>query len=392
MKTLARYVLFDFLKVLLLALAGMTLFMLLIGVTTQAVREGLSMGPVIQMMPFIVPESMRFSIPAASLLAACVVFGRLAGDNELVAVKSLGISPWTVLAPVYVVAFLISVGAVWVNDLAVSWGRPGISRVVMNSIEQIAYAVLRTHKSYARDGFSITVRDVVDKRLIMPVIRFRHGEAGSDEFTITAREATLRRSDDDASLCLSLVDATVEGPHGMGGALTGENEYVISLQRPASSESPSDFPLYEIPRQRAALHRQIDHLAFTMSAGAAFAMICGELNELQSAEWDERTEELARLRYRRSRFVTEPWRRWANSFSCLFFVIVGAPLALRLRHSDFITTFFAAFMPILLVYYPLMAYGVDRAKAGALPQYAVWLGNLACLIWGLILLRKVFRY
>ena len=143
MRTLVRYVSFDFLAVFAITLAGMTGFLLLIGVGREAVREGLSLGPLLRIFPFIVPVSMRFSIPAAALLAACSVYGRMSGENEVVAVKSMGISPQVIVSPVLVIGFLISVFAVWINDVAVSWGRPGISRVITESIEQIAYGMLR---------------------------------------------------------------------------------------------------------------------------------------------------------------------------------------------------------------------------------------------------------
>ena len=34
------------------------------------------------------------------------------------------------------------------------------------------------------------------------------------------------------------------------------------------------------------------------------------------------------------------------------------------------------FLPILIVYYPAMAYTVDAAKAGRFPPLTVWTGNL----------------
>jgi lipopolysaccharide export system permease protein len=72
--------------------------------------------------------------------------------------------------------------------------------------------------------------------------------------------------------------------------------------------------------------------------------------------------------------------------------MVGVPLSIKRRNSDFMTSFFVSFVPILLVYYPAMMYGVDRAKEGALPQYAVWTGNVICCVCGVWLLRRVLRY
>jgi lipopolysaccharide export system permease protein len=49
-------------------------------------------------------------------------------------------------------------------------------------------------------------------------------------------------------------------------------------------------------------------------------------------------------------------------------------------------------LPILLVYYPLLMFGLDRAKAGALPPQVMWLGDIAVAIAGLWLLRRTVRY
>jgi lipopolysaccharide export system permease protein len=315
----------------------------------------------------------------------------MSGDNEVVAIKSLGGSPSALIGPVLSVAFLISVAAVWVNDLAVSWGRPGMSRVIINSMQQIAYAVLRTHHSYSRHGYSITVKGVEGQKLILPIIRYRDPEDECRSFTVTAREARLKQSVAGASLGLVLKDAVFEGKGGVDGSFSGEIEHVISLNSEHRRESASDFPLCDLAQRRSDQAREVKHLASSLAAEGAFHLFAGEIAHLGSPSWSERVKQMDDARYHEGRLVTEPWRRWANSFSCLFFVTVGAPLAVRLRQTDLVTTFFAAFMPILIVYYPLMEYGVDRAKSGALPQYAVWIGNAACLVWGLWLMRRVYR-
>ena len=62
------------------------------------------------------------------------------------------------------------------------------------------------------------------------------------------------------------------------------------------------------------------------------------------------------------------------------------------RNGNALSSFFLCFLPILLVYYPLLAFGVDQAKSGALPPWIVWLGNAVLAGWGLWLLRRVMRY
>ena len=67
-------------------------------------------------------------------------------------------------------------------------------------------------------------------------------------------------------------------------------------------------------------------------------------------------------------------------------------MAIRLRNRDSSTIFFRCFGPILAVYYPLLAVGLDWCKNGTLPPYSVWTCNLLLILWGAVLVRKVIRY
>jgi lipopolysaccharide export system permease protein len=395
MPILVRYTCFEFIKAFALTLFAITMFSLIIGVGFEAVKEGLSLGPLIRMMPYILPVSMRYSVPASALLAACTLYGRMSNENEIVASKSLGISPAAIMNPVFILAFLVSVAAVWINDVAVSWGRPGAQRVISESIEQIAYGMLRTQRSYEMDGFSIIVKDVKGHLLIRPTIT-RRGDTPEDDLVVTAETAELRRNPENNSLSIFLTNSRFEGPHGIEGQFETTIERVIEL--PDGSEihrgglSPSDYAIRDLPGEREYQTEVVSSLEGLMAVDAAFQLISGDIGALYDPNWNARQNNRNYARYRINRLRTEPWRRWANGFSCFFFVLVGVPLSIRMRNADFVTSFFATFMPILLVYYPLMTYGVDRAKEGTFPQYACWLGNSVCLVWGIWLIRRVIRH
>jgi lipopolysaccharide export system permease protein len=72
--------------------------------------------------------------------------------------------------------------------------------------------------------------------------------------------------------------------------------------------------------------------------------------------------------------------------------MVGSAMAIRLRNSNALSSFFVCFLPILVVYYPLLILGVNQGKGGSLPPAAVWMGNVVLVIWALWLLRRVMRY
>ena len=157
------------------------------------------------------------------------------------------------------------------------------------------------------------------------------------------------------------------------------------------SGRPDDYPLREIPGQMQLQQQVMERLEQELAIDAAFAMTVGDFATLQSPEMEQRRVRIKTETARWYRLQTEPWRRWANGFSCFFFVMVGVPLATRFRTADFWATFAGCFLPILAVYYPLLMYGTDRAKCGQLPPYSVWLGNAVLCVIGMLLLLSMRR-
>jgi len=395
MHVLTRYVLWELIKVFLTALLALTGMVVLIGLAMEAIQQGLGPLPVLRMIPYILPDSLRFSVPATILMAVCSVYGRMSAMNEIVAVKSLGISPMTLLWPALGLAFCVSLVAVWLNDIAVSWGRVGVQRVAVQSIEEIAYGMLRTQRSYSDHRFSINVKNVRDRKLIQPTITFYGGE-NSPTVLLAAQEAELQFNPEDETLSIFLVNGTIDVEGDVTAYFPDRIERVVPLGDAAKEkekrESPSQVPLWRIDKETAYQRAHIRELEEQLAVEAAYKLSTGDFAALAGETWRGRIEELTSARDRMHRLKTEPWRRWANGFSCFFFCLVGAPLAVKLRKSDYLTVFFMCFLPILIGYYPLLALGLKMAKNGDLPPYSVWLGNLMCAMVGLWLLRSVNRH
>jgi lipopolysaccharide export system permease protein len=395
MRILTRYIVGELSKVFLLSLAVLTPLLGLILVVNKALDQGLPPAQILQLVPYILPEALLFSVPVTLLLATTNVYSRMSGSNEVVAVKALGIFPMAILWPALILAFLLSLGTVVLNDVAVSWGRDGVRQVVRESIEEIAYGMLRTQGRFSHSMFDITVMDVVDQRLIRPTLTIKkHGSMSPG--TITAREARLQFDREEGVLMVVLYDFTVVLEGGPEGNVPGRYEYLFPLRDPRdqdiTSKKPSSLPLRVIPGERDRQRAEIERSEQELAAGAAFEMLSGDFAALVSPEWKTRLRVLKNERSRLHRLRTEPFRRWAAGFSCLCFAFVGAPMAIWLRHRDSLTSFFLCFAPILIVYYPAMIYMVDASKEGRFHPFTVWTANLILLIWGALLFRKVFRY
>lgn len=395
LRILTRYIALDLLKVFLLTLTVMTAFLFVILTGKLAVEESLGLVPIVRALPYILPQAMQFAVPGAMLLSTVTVYGRIAASNEIVAIKSMGISPMVLVWPTFILATLVSFGGVVLNDVAVSWGRGGQQRVLLESLVEIVYGRLKTARSYSDHRFKVTVRRVEGRRLIQPMLLdYKAGE--EKPALIVADEAELHNDLERNAIQVSCFNADAD-LYGKGSVYhPGLFEYPIHLgtfsKKKQSHRSPSEYALSEIGPSKVEQAELIDRLQQEMTAEMAHALMTGRTHELSQESWHNKEIMLRIAVSKMHRLNTEPHRRWANGFSCLCFVMIGAPMAIRLRHGEIWGSFFACFLPILLVYYPMLAGCLDLAKDGALPPQAVWLGNMVLALWGVWLVRRVIKF
>jgi lipopolysaccharide export system permease protein len=391
---ITRYVFVDLLKVFLLTLGVMTLMMFLGLMGKEAVDSGLGLGGLLRLTPYILPEAMQFTLPGALLLATTGVFGRMAASNEVVAVKSLGIPPLTIAWPAICFSVVISLAAVLLNDLAVSWGRMGRERVLIESMETVAYSQLRTRGSFSMGPVSVNVRGVEGTLLIGPtIVREAHGNKPSS--IITADSAQFKLFPEQGKLEVPLTNAELvsgEDTEVIGGDQVLELSLDDLLGRSNSTRSPSNHALSEISTARKEQQRLIREIEQDMTTRAAYALLTGEFEELGEEQWKDQQRNLETAANRLARFRTEPYRRWSNGFSCLAFALVGIPVAIIFRKGEFLASFFICFLPILIAYYPLFMGSLIFAKNGTVPPQTVWIANVVLMMCGVWLLRRVIRY
>jgi lipopolysaccharide export system permease protein len=386
------YILWEIGKLFVVALTAFTTLIMLVGVVQQLINERLSPLAIIGLIPYILPISLQYALPATLLFAVCSVYGRVAADNEILAVKAAGVPPMKIIAPTLILGLLFSPLAVWTMDLAVSWGRPGMQRVVMHHIEEVAYHTLRSTGAYSSDsGFSIYVESVEDRKLIHPEITIQ-GDDRSKTLTLSARWGELRFNPEKETLKVRLVDAVWNIGESAAGSWD-DKEYEIPLDQAArrgrSVGKPSEIAMRQIGQEVQLQRESIRRSEEMLGARAILSLTCGRYDWLGSPAVHETSSNLHIGRERLARLHTEPWRRWASGFSCFCFVWLGVPLAIWCRTADYWSSFGVAFLPILLIYYPLFALGLEQAKDGGWPPHSVWLGNLALLAVGGWYLHKV---
>ncbi|WP_410964372.1 LptF/LptG family permease, partial [Salmonella sp. SAL4447] len=85
-------------------------------------------------------------------LSVTIVYGRLAADNEIMAVKAAGIHVLYVAGPAFVLGTLLSGVTIYLYNYVIPAANYEIRTAVMNNIEDVVYATLRRDGSLRGGG------------------------------------------------------------------------------------------------------------------------------------------------------------------------------------------------------------------------------------------------
>jgi len=120
-RILDRYLLREFLRIFAITTLGFPLLTILIDLTDHIERylnRNVPGRDIFLAYVYSVPENVFFIIPAAVLFATVFSIGSLARHSELTAAKASGISFHRLVAPVFLVAAAIAVGAFFLGEFS----------------------------------------------------------------------------------------------------------------------------------------------------------------------------------------------------------------------------------------------------------------------------------
>ena len=392
MSIIVRYILRELSITFLFGFVALTCLLLLGGLVREALDKHIPLIYVWQLIPFVFAEMSAISLPVTLLLAVTIFFARMSGSNEVIALKALGVPPRAFLMPVFVIACFVSLLGFALNEVSVTRGREGVSEVIFRGAEDILIGQLRKNQRFETDDKQITilVRGVDEqRRLIEPTILLKKESA-----RIEARRAQITIDFPTRILTLTLEDIRLDSREIIyRGA--GTRAISISLSEivpDAKSDRPSNMGLLKINGARKKAAEEMEQQRRIIAAHRTFSATMGSVDAWVIPQIKDAEERIRSLQSQIDRLSVEPPRRWATGFCCFFFVWLGAPLAIWMRKSDFFSSFFACFVPILLLYYPLLMLGVQQAKNGTLPPMCVWTANIGIGLIGLYFLRQIHRY
>lgn len=352
---LARYLITQFLPPFLFGLglfSGVLLLDKIFDLIDLLVNKGVSFVLAAKIFLLFIPTILSLSVPMSLLLASLLTFGRLSEDNEILALRSSGLSFRQILWPPLVFAALVSITLVPFNTQ--------LTPRAMGQFRSIYHKIAKMDPLQIEPKQFVSVRNIrlyagevkKDRKLLGDVWLYRLFPDRTER--IYAPKGKWEVSD--TRLSLSLLDGQIERFTHFPGTDFLHIRFKtynlgVPLQIPSDARSRNWREYSNKELHREISRRTIEHLPV------------GELN-------------------------SEYHLRFALAFAPLAFALIGIPLGMTIERGGRGVGFGAA-VGVLFFYYLALVMGMNLADRESIPPFpALWMANGLATIAGLILFRK----
>lgn len=356
---------YIFREILTPTLLGLVVFTFILvmgrlpGLTEMVVNKGVPLGSILKLFGYLLPTFLSITIPLSFLLGILLAFGRLSADSEFIALKSTGISLYSLLMPV----LLFAIACASITAGLTLYGEPLGKSAFRDQVFAIASdrASIGVQAGVFNDSFDdlvIYAESMEDRREQMLNVFISDERSAQDPANIFASNGRFIHNPEQQTLTLRLSQGTIH--HLTSGA--------------KESYQTIGFKTYDI-------NLNLDQ---GQSHAASRSRSLGEYSPEQLIAASKDATDIRQ----RNRFTTELHKRISTSAAPLLFALIGIPLGLQSNRSGK-GAGFALALGIALCYYVLLSLSGTLASKGILPAALIlYLPNLLFLSAGVFFIHR----
>lgn len=306
---------------------------------------------------YYTPTILVQAAPMAALLSSIYVLSNLNKNNEIIAMKSGGISLWRLLTPILVIGFLISIAVFIVNDRVIPTSSKVSNYIRREELEKQKKSgeqkIIESVAIYGSGGRILFARNYdTEKKTLDDVIIHQHDRKENLISKITAQSGVWTGKD---WIFYKVIVWRIDN----AGRILGEPLFF----------EEKEIPLKEKPEDFANREWRSDYMSYRE--------LSSYINNFRGAGTRLMRGLLVDLHYKIS-----------FSMISLIIILVGAPFALITTRGGVLIGLGMS-VAIGLLYYAFIAIALAFGKAGILPPIvAAWIGNVVFAGLGIYLINK----
>lgn len=312
---------------------------------------------VIKLFFMMLPITMSLTVPMSLLFSSITALGRLSGDSEIVALRAAGISIYKIIKPIILSGVAVFILMTIFNETILVYCNKNYNRILMEILKSTPTAMLEDGIFTGMGDKTIWVEKINKRNGKLNNIMIYNKNDSSGWDIIKAKTGRLKQNED-GSKTLKLTSgklfssklasnsfSVVDFSQGTAEIMLTESKIEFNTKDKTNPSELSSMELYRM-----------------LKSGKSFK------NERDNAF-----------------YWVELFKKFSTPFSCLVFVVVGAPVGISYRRNARGIGFGISIV-IFFAYYILSMLGQSLAIKGIInPFIGVWYPNFILLIAGIIL-------
>ena len=363
-------------------------------IVNRIVGKGLGILLILEILMFSLAWIVALAIPAAVLVAALMGFGRLAADNEITALKAGGMSFYRMIIPVLIAGSLIAVEDYIFMDKVLPEANYRV-RTLMNDVYRSRPTLSFREGIFMDDlpGYSILIDRINPHSNEVSSITIYETKPSQSARVLTAQRGTLDIVGRGSQVTLTLFNGELHQRDEVDNGrymkevferqrLTIQGHATGVQKTQGSARGDRELTIAMMEDRIAQLQRDLD---------ASQARLAGVLSDPQASEehrgaGEQREKQIISSRQRQiNAYLVEIYKKYAIPFACVTFILIGAPLGIRIRKSG-IGISVGVSLGFFLLYWSCLIGGEMLADRDLVsPWLSMWAANIAIGIPGLLL-------
>ncbi len=360
-KILQRYILQEIWLPFLVGSVTLS-FIFLAGYLSRAadfiIGRGIPLLDTCYVLMLALPEMISYTVPMSLLTAVIIVFGNLAQNNEIRAMKASGVNPLSIMTPAFLAALAISFVMFVFNDQIATSSGFQFRKITKQMLIRHPGAIIEPGRFVKISDDVVFLTKEMEGNKMREIVAYENEGQEKPVRSIIAERGEIVSSADQSEMTIKLYDGSISDSDG-------------------SSVQSIQFKTYEFPTIGS------DDVRLMKKKTREYTL--AELMIKASAG----KQGLTKKEYR------DVWsafhHRIAFAFGCFIFVFLGIPIAMLVHRGEIVVSFGISMIAASFYYILFVGAKTVSMQSGIPPALAYWVPNALLIFLGTRLLKKAIH-
>jgi lipopolysaccharide export LptBFGC system permease protein LptF len=309
------------------------------------------------------PFSLTFTIPWGFLTALLLVFGRISADNELIALKSNGVSVPRICIPVFVLAVVLSSICFWINIDVAPRAEQQMTKTIVDIATSNPAALFRADEVVDQFPDRRVYVGSKDGDRLKNLIVFELNENSEPTKMVYAKEGVLTPDPANTRLLLRLFNARFE-------ERDKQDPRDLTKIRQGIEVTEGVFPI-------SLKEFYKEYLSGRRLSSYTLPELLGYLPTIAGEE--------------KLRASVELHKRFAASLACVAFALIAVPLGITAHRKETSVGFALSLVIAFTYFFFIIMADTFRGNPAAYPTLLIWIPNILFITLGTVLFWRLSK-